>query len=129
MYGCSIPVLIYGWIENNSELMLHPEWIETNYPFISYYASETVRNHMYSACYGIECKLNNEGHIEINSDHKQAVQKFYNLWCKYQENNNNNLKNKNKNKIINKMPMLGYRLAITGDFEWQHKYYIIDSHF
>jgi hypothetical protein len=113
MFGCSNPILIYGWIENNSDKMLDPEWIETNYPNIGFYASEVVRNHMYSASYGIECKLTNQGIISVNKEKKQIVQQFYDLWCKYQEKKNN------------KLPELGYYLVICGDFEWEHTYYTI----
>jgi hypothetical protein len=121
MFGCANAVLIYGWIENNSDLMLDPEWLETNYPFIDYYASETVRNHMYSACYGITCKLDTDGNIIIDNENKEAVQQLYTLWCKYQE------KKKKKNKLANKLPVLGFHLVISGDFEWQHKYYTITN--
>jgi hypothetical protein len=112
MYGCSEPIIIYGWVENNTNFMLDPEWIVTNYKIINVYASEVVRNHLYSACYGIECKLLTNGSIIINEDKKEEVKKLYDLWYNYQK--------KQKNK---KICELGYHLAISGDYEWEHKYY------
>lgn len=119
MYGCINPVLIYGWMENNTDFMLDIEWLETNYPHIDYYASETIRHHMYNACYGIACKLTEEGEIIIDEDDKQTVTHLYNLWCDYHKN-----RHKINKKI--KLPNLGYYLVVSGDFEWQHKSYILD---
>lgn len=121
MYGCAIPVLIYGWIENNSDMLLDPEWIETNYPFIDFYASETIRNHIYSGAYGIKCKLTENGEIQSDHELEEEVKKLYNLWCDYIKK-----QKKSKSKSKEELPTLGYHLVISGDYEWEHKCYIPD---
>jgi hypothetical protein len=111
MYGCSTPILIYGWIENNSNKMINPDWIAKHYKNVNIYANEVVRNHMYSACYGIECKISNNGTIVINETNKEEVTKIYNVWRKYYEKKNVNI------------CALGYYMAICGDYDYEHEYY------
>jgi hypothetical protein len=116
MYGCFEPVVIYGWMENNTDFMLDIKWLETNYPFINFYASNVIRNHMYKASYGIECKLTEQGEIIIHDDYKRDIAFLYNLWCDYHRKSKKNIK----------MPELGYHLVVSGDFEWEHQSYILD---
>ncbi len=56
MYSCYDAYLVFG-VMDDRDMYLEPNWLEENFPSLSTYASDVVRNYMGNAVYGIQAHL------------------------------------------------------------------------
>lgn len=120
MYGCSDPVLVYGFNTGNRDAIINPDYLARVFPDISEYARDVVRNYLGEAIYGIECGLNMEtGQAIISDDDKQKVKQLYDKYVEYVKTNFDLTCEE-----ILKDCRLGFHLAVTGDYETCQDYCI-----
>lgn len=124
MYGCSDAVLVYGFNMGNREYIIDYDYLESVYPDISQYASDVVRNCLGEAIYGITCSLDRKtGEVLISDVSKQIVHNLYNKYIDYLKKT---LSKKDFNKKIKEI-YLGFRTAVSGDYETIQEYIIPDE--
>ena len=108
MYGCSDPVIVYGWkeTESDSERVICYEWLEKY--GLSLYATEIIRNNACQAVYGIPCSFDSKvGKAIIGTEEKERVEKAFNdMVERYYKKNNKD------------PPELEYNYAVSGDMSW-----------
>lgn len=112
MYACYDPFVVYGILESNRDQMLDREWLEENFTKIEMYASDVVRNHMGSAIYGYAVYLRPNGTATATEEQKADVQTLYDMICTYCASQDT------------EPPELGYFLAMSGDYEYEHEEYV-----
>lgn len=77
MHGCSNAVLVYGFNIGNQEYIIDYDYLEDRFPGISQYATNTVRNYLCEAIYGISCGLDNKtGQVIISDEEKEKVKNY-----------------------------------------------------
>ena len=72
MYGCSTPLIVYGFSETNVEYIICPDNLEST--GLLAYTDCVVRNNASSIVYGIRCKFDGEtGTASISDEDRQIV--------------------------------------------------------
>jgi len=100
MHGVFDAHIIYGFSEDNRDMMINWEWLDDNFDCISMFAVDVVRNYLGNACYGIVCNINNDtGEVIISPEDKDHVENLYKLIFKH-----------------NNISKVGYLNALSGDF-------------
>ena len=123
MHGCSYAVLVYGFNMGYREHIIYHDYLYEVFPDISQYAADIVRNYLGEAIYGIPCALDiKTGQALIDDSNKQKV---YNLYDKYISYLKQKLTKKQFNIKIKEID-LGFRLAVSGDYDTCHEYIIPD---
>jgi hypothetical protein len=116
MYSCYDSYVVYGVMEGDRNMVLEREWLETNFPQLSVYASDVVRNTMGNPVYGITGHLDSEtGQVHVSDDEKKCIQELYSLLMKYCE------------ETGHEKPSVGYFTVVSGDYEEEHEAYVPDK--
>jgi hypothetical protein len=113
MYSCYDGYVVFGVMEGDRSMVLERDWLEVNFPQLSVYASDVVRNTMGNAVYGITGHLDTEtGQVIVAEVDKKCVQELYSLLVKYCE------------ETGHATPSVGYFTVVSGDYEEEHEAYI-----
>ncbi len=113
MYSCYDGYVVFGVMESDRSMVLERDWLEVNFPQLSVYASDVVRNTMGNAVYGILGHLDSEtGQVIVAEVDKKCVQELYSLLVKYCE------------ETGHEKPCMGYFTVVSGDYEEEHEAYI-----
>lgn len=106
MYGCFNPVIVYGWVEPRDYFVIDQDWFDEQGFDSPWFAKETIKNCAYGTCYGITCRLDESGVIELDQADKTKVENAYYIVKKYYIHENIDL------------TALAYHQALEGDAEW-----------
>ena len=113
MYSCYDGYVVFGVMEGDRNMILARDWLEINFPQLSTYASDVVRNTMGNAVYGITGHLDSEtGQVFVDNEDKKCVQELYSLLMNYCE------------ETGHEKPSIGYFTIVSGDYEEEHEVYI-----
>ena len=123
MYGCSNSVLVYGFNMGDQDYIIDYDYLADVFPDISQYSSETIRNCLCEAIYGISCALDKKtGQAIISDEEKDKVKKLYDKYFEYVKTNFD-LTYEERIKDIK----LGFHLAVSGDYETCQETIILDD--
>ena len=114
MFGCFDSYLVYGFKEGNRDESIDYDWLYDNWPYINKYAIDVVRCYLGEAAYGIACKIDDTGKINISEEDKKTVELFYKEVKEYKKNNDN-------------LSELGFFTAMTGDYSSEHDIYTLNN--
>lgn len=112
MYGCANAFVIYGWKEEDRDVVIDAKWLRAN--GIELFASDFVRNTAGNAIYGVRCDLDENGDAQVSKKLKNKVKKV-------------------RDKVVAKSKgqtavELQFHLGLTGDFDWSlHRKYTPES--
>ena len=124
MHGCSKSALVYGFNMGDQDYQFDYDYLTEVFPDISQYATETVKNYLYEAIYGIRCSLDRKtGTVLISDVSKQIVHNLYNKYIEYLKKT---LSKKDFNKKKKEID-LGFHMAVSGDYETMQEYIVPDE--
>ena len=118
MHGCSDACLVYGFNMGDSRYVFDNYYLNKDYPNVSEFAKNVVRNYLCEAVYGISCEIDKEtGQAIIRDEEKEQVKKLYEKYVEYLREE---LSEKNFAIKISKI-QLCFHLVVSGDYERCHE--------
>ena len=106
MFGCFIPLVIFGFKEQVQDHMVGRENINAEkFGSVGQFTTDTVKCYATTILYGIRAILEENGELWVDETDEMELMAFYKLY---------------KARFPDTPPPT-YRFALDGDYEWLHK--------
>lgn len=77
MFGNFDGVMVYGFPEGDTGMVLDREWLSQKFPAVQVTALRVVKNNLDEACYGVPARVQTDGRLNIKPEAKQQVDSLW----------------------------------------------------